>query len=114
MDEVTMAKNEYRLRELAELARERTESGETVRDFCANRGIAVKTYYYRLRKVREAMLPSMAPPQAVVPVSGAYPLVEPPNGAAMILHTGELTAEISGSATPEQIRALVTALRATC
>lgn len=115
MDKVTAAKKEYRLMEWAGLTRERAESGETVKDFCAARGLSPKTYYYRLRKVRETMLPVVAAEvQAVVPVGGAHTPAQPVSVTAVILRAGELTAELSNTATAQQIRALVLALREPC
>ena len=48
-------KQEYRLRQWGEIIKEQQESGQTVRAWCSERGISTKTYYYRLRKVREAI-----------------------------------------------------------
>ena len=42
------------------------ESGMTVTAYCAQNGINIKTYYYRLRKVREQCLESEP---AIVPVA---------------------------------------------
>jgi hypothetical protein len=42
------------------------ESGMTVTEYCAQNGINIKTYYYRLRKVREQCLESEP---AIVPVA---------------------------------------------
>ena len=36
------------------MVREREESGLSVKAYCEQTGIAAKTYYYRLRKLREA------------------------------------------------------------
>ena len=53
--DVTEFKQEYRLRQWGEIIKEQQESGQTVRARCSERGISTKTYYYRLRKVREAI-----------------------------------------------------------
>lgn len=55
-----------KLREWAEQIRAQQESGTTVTAFCAENGINLKTYYYRLRKVREQCMEA-AP--AIVPVA---------------------------------------------
>lgn len=44
------------LQEWAEMISECTNSGKTVTEWCSETGINVKTYYYRLKKVRDEML----------------------------------------------------------
>ncbi len=45
---------EYRLTHWAGIMRERKESGQSIRGFCANAGIREHAYYYWQRKLREA------------------------------------------------------------
>jgi hypothetical protein len=47
------AKAEYNVKVWAERFRERAHSGQTVRAWCSEKGVSVRTYYYRLRQVRE-------------------------------------------------------------
>ena len=54
MADVLAVRDEYRLRNWMEIIRECRDSGLSNKDFCAQRGIAEKTYYYWLRKVRTA------------------------------------------------------------
>ena len=54
MDHVLAMRDEYRLQGWTEIIRECRESGLSNRECCAQRGIGEKTYYYWLRKVREA------------------------------------------------------------
>ena len=63
MEDVLAVRDEYRLQSWAEIIRERQASGLTNKEFCAERGIPEKRYYYWLRKVREAA--SEAGPQLV-------------------------------------------------
>lgn len=53
--DVTEFKQEYRLRQWGEIIKEQQQSGQTVKAWCSEKGISTKTYYYRLRKVREAI-----------------------------------------------------------
>lgn len=53
MSEALSVREEYRLREWGQLIREHHESGLTARDFCRERGISERSYYYWLRKLRE-------------------------------------------------------------
>ena len=54
MADVLAVRNEYRLQSWMEIIRECEESGLSNREFCSQRGISEKTYYYWLRKVRTA------------------------------------------------------------
>ena len=53
--EIQLAKNQVKLQNWAAEIQMYNSSGMTVQQWCAENGISVKTYYYRLRKVREAM-----------------------------------------------------------
>ena len=60
---ITTVKRDVQLQEWAKVQQ---ESGMTVTAYCAQNGINIKTYYYRLRKVREQCLESEP---AIVPVA---------------------------------------------
>ena len=62
---ITTVKRNVHLQEWKEQIKAQQESGMTVTAFCAENGINLKTYYYRLRKVRENCIES-AP--AIVPM----------------------------------------------
>ena len=61
MVDVLAVRDEYRLQNWAQIIRERQESGLTNKEFCAQRGISEKKYYYWLRKVREAATEAAEP-----------------------------------------------------
>ncbi len=70
----TVVAVQYRLKEWAEQIREcqNRPTGMSVIDWCAGHGITKANYYYRLRRVREACLESLAPEAPVhqiVPVN---------------------------------------------
>jgi len=46
--------SKFRLSEWGGIVKERISSGQTVSAFCSERGISETTYYYRLKRVREA------------------------------------------------------------
>ena len=48
MNEITKIKNEVKLKQWAEMIRQRNESGLTVAQWCTENGVNQKTYYYRL------------------------------------------------------------------
>jgi len=53
MDTREMA-TEYRLASWAQALQERTESGETIKDFCQRRGVSRHSYFYWQRRLRLA------------------------------------------------------------
>ena len=51
---------QFRLKEWAELVKERVASGQTVKSFCEEHGIHQSTYYHRQKRVREAAIKTIA------------------------------------------------------
>ena len=63
---ITTVNKELRLQEWSAQIKAQQASGLTVQQWCAENGINAKTYYYRLRKVREQF---MEDSPSIVPVS---------------------------------------------
>ena len=59
MNETAKMKKEVKLTQWAEMVRSRSESGLTVTDWCRQNGINLKTYYYRLKRVRQEVCSEM-------------------------------------------------------
>ena len=79
MADVLAVRNEYRLQSWMEIIRECEESGLSNREFCFQRGISEKTYYYWLRKVRAAAATVIEPQLVRVDnptMSGAEQVIE--------------------------------------
>ena len=55
MNEIAKVKNEVKLAQWTEMVKSRNESGLTVTDWCKQNGINLKTYYYRLKLLRQAV-----------------------------------------------------------
>ena len=64
---ITTVKKELRLQEWADQIEAQQHSGLSVQKWCEEKGISAKTYYYRLRKVRENCL--IDPEQKIVPLT---------------------------------------------
>ena len=58
MADVLAVRNEFRLQNWMEIIRECEESGLSNREFCFQRGISEKTYYYWLRKLQRSLASS--------------------------------------------------------
>ena len=61
MGEVLAVRDAYRAQEWAMLIRECSASGLTKREFCQQRGISEKSFYYWLKKLRVQMVGAAAP-----------------------------------------------------
>ena len=61
MGKALAMRTEYRLQQWARIADECAKSELSNREFCAGRGISEKTYYYWLRRLREAAAEVMTP-----------------------------------------------------
>ena len=79
---------QYRLQEWAAQIREcqNRPAGMSVVNWCAAHGITKANYYYRLRRVREACLESLAPEapmQQIVPVNTCFLQQETQSGSGI-------------------------------
>ena len=61
MADVLAVRDEYRVQQWAAVIRECNASGLSNREFCRQRGITEKTFYYWLRKLRSQMTEAAAP-----------------------------------------------------
>lgn len=61
MEEVLAVRNAYRAQEWAMLIQECSASGLTKQEFCQQRGISEKSFYYWLRKLRNQVVQSAHP-----------------------------------------------------
>lgn len=61
MGEVLAVRDAYRAQEWAMLIQECSASGLTKREFCQQRGISEKSFYYWLRKLRTQMVEPAVP-----------------------------------------------------
>lgn len=61
MEEVLAVRNAYRAQKWAILIQECSASGLTKQEFCQQRGISEKSFYYWLRKLRNQVVQSAHP-----------------------------------------------------
>ena len=61
MEDVLAVRDEYRAQTWAMLIQECNNSGLTKREFCQQRGISEKSFYYWLRKLRSHMTEAAGP-----------------------------------------------------
>ncbi len=77
------------------------ESGKTVKEWCGENGIPVGTYYSRLRRIRETALTEE---QQVFPLTAK-------RSEGIHIASGEISVSLPEGASPEQLAAIVRALK---
>ena len=98
-------RKQYRLNQWSMMVQERENSGLSIRAYCEQKGIGVKTYYYRLKKLREAAI-ELAQPEIVQVEAPAIQEKQ-----SIIIQTGNTSIEIPGNANPETVKAAVSFLK---
>ncbi len=78
-------------------------SGMSVKDWCRENGISTGSYYFHLRKIRESVLEE----------NHIVPLERPQNvpSGGIRIQSGEITVTLPESVSPEQITAVLLALK---
>ena len=102
MDRVTLVKREDQAQEWSAKIQACRESGKNISAWCRENGIATKTYYYHLRKLREKLCEQ-------IPVAVSEATKNP--DSVITVSSGEIRVEIRASAPAEGIAAVVRALK---
>ena len=119
MSEILKIRQQVRLNQWSAMVQEREDSGLSVKAFCKQAGIATKTYYYRLRRLREATI-RQAQSGAVQATMPQPELVQytPPTGyicdpttQSIVIRTSSTTVEIPMNTNPEVVAAAVSFLK---
>lgn len=112
---------EVRMTRWAEIIRGRQESGQTVREYCAQNGINEKSYYYWQQRIRR-MLCELAnhtegsqstvplPAFAEVPIHSDMSV----SSAAIKVHLGGAVVEIPSNASEAVVQTVLRTLREPC
>ena len=114
--QTSLVAQQVRLHEWAVQIREcqSRPEGMRVEDWCSRQGITKATYYWRLRKVREAMLEAAGDQISFVELPPPVPdenITRQVAGPAAILKSGNsLTLEISNQASGEFLSSLLRAM----
>jgi hypothetical protein len=103
---ISNVKNDLRLREWEAQIKEMQASGLSVRKWCEANGIKRKTFYYRLRKVRENCLGNLDSEQKIVPLC----IPETHNGISIELEKGDLRISLPKDISTDTLLAVVNAL----
>ena len=103
---ISNVKNDVRLREWEAQIIEMQASGLSVRKWCELNGIKRKTFYYRLRKVRENSLGNLEPEQKIVQL----PVPESQSFGSIELEKGDLKISLPSDISADTLLAVVNAL----
>lgn len=124
MNSIIEVRTEAKLREWAGMVIECQSSGMTIKEWCRENGIAQKTYYCRLKKVRlRAMQDMPGGISSITTVQHGHDVrfrqleINAPStsgSAAVTLHVQNGTLEVSSGADRETIKAVLLALKAVC
>ncbi len=110
MDKITEAKKQVELRNWQMMYSEYQASGQTVRRWCEEKNLSTKTFYYRLRKLREATVKQEQ--HEIVPVRDSVEEKKAPSdntGVIRITRHG-ITAELPQDISPELLTAFLKGL----
>lgn len=103
MDEIA----EVRMSSWAAMVRQRKESGMTVRQWCEANQVSENTYYYRLNRLRKAMIQSVTvsdPPKEPAPSAQPTEFArimgqpQPSSNVALRIRHADTTIEVSNDA----------------
>jgi hypothetical protein len=111
--------NQYRLNKWTEIVRQCRNSGQKVAVWCAENNVNTTSYYYWLRRIRQAAceaLPSLSGNNSIVPVNIPVHTVEiePQNlesSSAIVVRMGTVKLEISNNASATLIENTLRALQ---
>ena len=113
---------EYRMAQWAGIIRERGRSGESIREFCLNRGISKNTYFYWQKKLREVAGRELGPAieekglPTVVP--GGWAMCEvrelDDNASAVTIAIGKFRITTDAGTSPEQLEKVCRVLMRLC
>ena len=118
MREILKIRQQVRLNQWSAMVQEREDSGLSVKAFCKQAGIATKTYYYRLRRLREATIrqAQSGAVQATMPQPELVQFTPPAEYAvgqaqSIVIKTIDTTIEIPVNTQPDVVAAAVSFLR---
>lgn len=106
MDKTAKRKNEAMLKEWSEMIQTCKSSGMPVTQWCAENMLNIKTYYYRLRRVREGLC-DMKETHEIIPIS----LPEVKAEGQIIIEASGVRAEVFGDVSHELLKILIGSLK---
>ena len=110
MDKIATTKRAVQHKAWAEMYAAYQVSGKTVSEWCSEQGIVTKTFYYRLRKLREEAL-EQAESHQIVPIATNLETPTVNETASIKIQSNGITVELPENIAPETITAILRGLR---
>jgi len=110
MDKIATTKRAVHHKAWAEVYAAYQASGKTVSEWCSEQGIVIKTFYYRLRKIREAAL-DQAGSHRIVPIATNLETPSVNETASIKVQSNGITIELPENIATETITAILRGLR---
>ena len=107
MKEIARVKKEIKLKQWAEMVKCRNESGMTVSEWCKQNGINLKTHYYRLKRVRQAVCGEIEHHDIVA----VEPVSECDEDKRIRLMVGDVIVDVPNSFNAETLKRLLGVLK---
>ena len=110
MDKISTTKRAVQHKAWTEMYAAYQASGKTTREWCSEQGIAIKTFYYRLRMLREEALDQVGSHQ-IVPITANLETSSVHETASIKIQGNGITVEFPENIAPETITAILRGLR---
>lgn len=110
MDKIAKTKRAMRLQEWTEMYRAYQASGKTVSAWCEEQELSPKTFYYRLRKIRESAL-ECSEKHKIIPLSPLPAATRMHSTTCIKIHGNGITVELPENTSAESITAILRGLR---
>ena len=118
MDKISQVKTELLMKQWADMVHECRSSGLTVKDWCVKNGVNIKTYYYRLKRVRNYLCDHKVVDIGAQHISGHHDIVPVPiepmlnNDINQIKITAEnISIELPATVQPQLLKAVLEGLK---
>ena len=109
MDKIESVKKRVRHQEWRKMYESFLSSGQTVTEWCAENGVTKKTFYYRLRQIRNEAIDQIEQ-HDIVPVTSPPPPATMTNGTIRISSSG-IDIEFPADISPDMVTAAIRGLR---
>ena len=119
MDQVSIAKRQFREEQWRQRITECRSSGMSVKSWCKLNGLCEQTYYKYLKRFRQEMCNALPVPAAAPEKPVAFKKLEvmsplPDAKAAVIIRLSNATLEVNEGASQQTVQAVLLALQSVC
>ena len=110
MDTIESIKTEIRHKKWREMYEAYLSSGQTVTEWCAENGVTKKTFYYRLRQLRQDVIET-AERHEIVPITAVTEQKNITTDSSIKIQGSGISIELPMEISPEILSAAISGLR---